>query len=102
MTGLKTKLAVLGIVALTLVGCSAINSGEITSKDYKNAYDIPVSYCMIYKTGGGCQVYGTRYDHYPAQWKFNLKLEDKTGWVYVPESVWNEYEVGDFYNTEAR
>lgn len=101
-----SKLGILAIAILLISGCSAISSGEITGKDYTAAYDVPVSYCAMYKTDSQgvstCQMYATRYDHYPARWTFNLKQEEKTGWVDVPENVWNEYEVGDFYNTEAR
>lgn len=98
----SAKLIALGILAILLVACSPISRGTITNKEYTAPYTIPVSYCAMYNSKGICTMYGTRYDHYPARWKFNLNLEEENGWVYVNEHTYNEYEIGDFYGAEGK
>lgn len=98
----KTKVVGLLTIALLLVGCSAISEGRITDKGHKDAYDIPVSYCVYYNNKGVCGAYGTRYDHYPERWWFDIEDGEKTGWVDVSEAMWNEYKIGEFYSPEGR
>lgn len=90
-------------VALLLVGCSPISSGEITSKSHRAGYYQPVTYCAAYNNKGVCTVWAVRQDWHPPTWRFDLRQQDdpisepKTGWAYVSEDTFNAYEVGDYY-----
>ena len=95
---MRTKLAAIVATALLLVGCSSISSGEITKKNHYEAYDYPVSYCVIYKSDRQCSMWGTRYEHVPERWSFDIQNDNKdTGWVNVSESEFESYSVGDYY-----
>lgn len=94
----KAKLAVIVTAVLLLVGCSAISSGTITKKNHYEAYDYPVRYCVMYKSDMTCRYYGTRYEHVPERWSFDIQNDNQdTGWVDVSASEFEKYQVGDYY-----
>lgn len=98
---METKLAAIVATALLLVGCSSISSGEITKKNHSDPYSYPVTYCQMYKSNGTCSFWGTRYEHVPERWSFDIENDNKdTGWVYVSESEFEEYKVGDYYGAK--
>jgi hypothetical protein len=118
----KTALAAFLVpLALMLSACSSVTSGEITDKNYTEAYQTeePVTEQVCEKekrtTGTGknkktsyvneCEEEETgemeTVDH-PATYEFVLTdKDDKTGEVDVDEETYNSYEVGDFYDSET-
>lgn len=85
-----------------LVACSAISEGTVTSKDYDPAWTQTVydQRCISRNSNGVCSGYIStpRYIFHPERFTLNLSgEEDKTGWVSVSESEYEQYEVGDYY-----
>lgn len=71
--------------ALLLVGCSSIDRGTITEKVHEPQRTYlcsakPIIFCND-----------------DEDWRFDIRNEDETGWVYVTEETFNEYDEGDFY-----
>lgn len=95
-----TAVAMIALVAL-LASCSSIDRGTITNKDHREGYYYTTytQQCTAYDKNGIC----TSYIPIPHQnyqqptWRFDIRLEDENGWVYVSEDTYNNYEVGDFY-----
>jgi hypothetical protein len=80
----------------TLSACSPIDSGFITKKSYSAPWQSTEYDCISRdpKTSN-CTVQMPRTVHHSASWKFDLKKNDKTGWVSVNEGDYNKYKVGD-------
>jgi hypothetical protein len=94
------KILALGLVtlaALLLVGCSAINAGRITSREYTAPYTSVSFMCAGYNKDGVCisQIPVTNY--HDATYRFNLQEGEEAGWVYVNEVDYNKYQVGDYF-----
>lgn len=95
---MRAKLAVIVATILLLVGCSSISSGYITAKKYHEAYDYPVSYCAMYDSKMNCKLWAQRWEHVREKWSFDIRNDNRdTGFVYVSESEYNEYQIGDYY-----
>lgn len=80
-----------------LVGCSAIDSGTITGKAYEPASSWTQMTCAGYNSNGTCFSYVPITYNDPEHWRFDIKKDDDTGWVYVSETTYNEYEIGDYF-----
>lgn len=96
------RLAAIVVMALLLVGCSAISNGTITAKKYQEAYDYPVQTCSMYETKKDgeivCKLWTTRWEHMSERWVFDLERGQQKGFVYVSESEFEKYSVGDYYD----
>jgi uncharacterized protein YceK len=94
---MKRFLLLIIVAIFMLSGCSSIGSGLITQKTNYPAHYNPVLYCAAYGVKGTCSVWITRQDYIPESWKFDIKDQKNTGWVYVNKQTYNDYEVGDYY-----
>lgn len=95
---MKRKLAVIVTAALLLVGCSSISSGYITAKKYHEAYDYYTMSCAAYNSKGVCMTWVQVWHHVKEKWSFDIRNDNQdTGWVYVSESEYNSYGIGDYY-----
>jgi len=118
----KTIVAIVLPLALMFSACAPqVTAGEISDKNYTEAYtteeEIMEQECEREKrtTGTGKNKKTTYVNEcedeptgefetieHPAVWEFVLVDEDEnTGEVEVTEDVFNSYEVGDFYDSEA-
>lgn len=90
-------IAVLALLAV-LAGCGdGINTGYITKRTYTPAHDDMHFQCAAYDARGICTVQMPVWDHYDAEWRFDLREGDKTGWVTVDEKTFGRYDVGAHY-----
>lgn len=96
---MKKKLLAIALVVLSLAGCSAISSGTITDKIHKDAYYTTSTYCSVY-IKAQCAAYASRQDYHPESWRFDIEDGKNTGWVYVSEQSYSEFEVGDYVSTK--
>jgi uncharacterized protein YceK len=92
-------IAILFALVFLLAACSPISSGEITAKGHSDAYYYTTMQCASFGKYG-CTSWIPIMHYMPEQFSFSLVLGDEEGYVYVTESTWNEYEVGDFYEEE--
>lgn len=76
--------------ALALTGCSSIDAGTITAKENEpeRRYVCTVK-PLIFCTDD-------------EDWRFDITEGDDNGWVYVDESTFAEYEIGDYYPKGTR
>lgn len=81
-------------LALALVGCSPIDSGTITNKTFEPEHSVHTTQCTLV---GKITVCTPVTRHYDDAWKFDLRKGDETGWVYVTESEYESYDIGDEY-----
>ena len=94
---MKRTFAAIVMSLLVLTGCSAIGSGVITKKEFTPAHSIPVVYCGFYNPKGICSVWLTRQDYIADSWRFDIEDDKQEGFVYVKESTFNDYNVGDYF-----
>lgn len=95
---MRTKLAVIVTIALLLVGCSSISSGYITAKKYSPPSSYITQQCSYYNSKGVCTIWVPVTHHVDETFKFDLRNDNKdTGWIYVTESEYEKYQVGDYY-----
>ncbi|AWN03592.1 hypothetical protein SEA_MASHLEY_79 [Microbacterium phage Mashley] len=86
--------AALAALALALTGCSAINSGTITAKVIEPAHTTISTTCVPVGKVIVCTP-NTIYDD--EDYRFDLRNEDETGYVYVDRTTFDQYDEGDFY-----
>jgi len=91
----RAALALLIIVSLT--GCSSISSGTITAKTVEPPYTWIQYICSGYNSQGICTVQVPIFHNEPEKYRFDIEERDDTGWVYVGYSVFQQYEIGDYY-----
>jgi hypothetical protein len=89
--------AAVALAALLLVGCSAIDRGTITAKVIEPATTIVQQVCAGYNAKGVCSVWVPQVIHDDEDYRFDIRNEDETGFVYVSREAFDEYEVGDFF-----
>ena len=95
---MRSKLAVIVVVVLLLVGCSSISAGYITAKKYSPAYDYMTQQCASYNSKGVCTVWMPVWHHIDEAFKFDIRNDNgDTGWVYVHKSEFEQFNVGDYY-----
>jgi uncharacterized protein YceK len=103
---MKKRIIAAVLAVLVLSGCSPISSGYITEKTYEPAYTYITYDCKsYYQDDDGiryCRYYGPTTHYVPDRWQFDLIQyrdgEDPvTGWVPVDGTVYDQYEVGDWY-----
>lgn len=80
----------LALAVVALAGCSSISAGRVTDKGYDPAYSI-----TTITTIGGCTCYPNTQD-YPECWRLDIADHGETGWICVPEQVWNETAQGEW------
>lgn len=80
-----------------LAGCSAISAGTVTGKNYEPAYSYTTMQCYSYDKNMNCTVQMPVQQHVSEKWRFNLDDGRDTGWVYVDETTYHEFEIGDSY-----
>lgn len=90
------------VAALALSGCSAINAGYITKKEYSPSYTYYVNQCFSYNKDGLCTMNIPQPRTHPESWSFDLKNGDATGWSYVSESMFDAHEVGDWFDASGK
>jgi uncharacterized protein YceK len=97
---MKKTLVVAALSALLLTGCSSIDSGVITKKNYTAPYSTTEYDCITrdQKTQT-CTVTMPRMVRHSATYKFDLKKGKETGWVHVNEGDYNKFQVGDCYGS---
>lgn len=93
------KVIAVSLIALVILlsACSSIERGTITSKVAEPGMYMTQQSCAGYNKQGVCTVWVpiTTYDD--PDWRFDIRNENQTGWVYVTEETFNQYEVGDFF-----
>lgn len=95
---MKKLIALLIIALFVLTGCvSAISKGTITSKENRPAYYSTTMVCSGYNSKGGCTVWVPIQNYHAPTWWFNLAEGEETGWVYVTETTYGQYEPGDYF-----
>lgn len=82
--------------ALLLTGCSSIDRGMITAKVIEPESTTIIQQCIVY-TKGVCSSWMPQVIHDDEDYRFDLLLEDETGFVYVTRDVFDEHGVGDFF-----
>lgn len=87
------------VAALALAGCSAIDAGYITEKEYSPSYVYYVNQCFAYNKDGLCTMNIPQPRTHPESWRFDLKNGEEEGWIYVSESTFDAYEVGDWVSS---
>lgn len=92
--------AMVAASALLLTACSAISSGTITEKTYHEAYSYITMQCTAYNTNGTCMVTVPITQYVDESFSFSIIDGKDTGWVYVTETEYHAYEVGDWYGEE--
>lgn len=98
---MKRKLVIALAAVLMLAGCSPISSGYVTKKTDEQAYSYVTMQCMVFSKYG-CSAYVPIEHYVPEKFKFDLKNQDKTGWVYVGKDTFDHVQVGDVYNDEGK
>jgi hypothetical protein len=100
----KALLVLVG-AALVLSGCSSIHAGKITNKHYEPPSTWVTMDCKMYRTDSKgvmtCAYYGPTTHYSGPDWRFDLQDGEKTGWVHVDETTYNQYAVGDWYGTST-
>lgn len=97
MKKIMTILLLVGSL-FALSACSSIDSGFIAKKNYSAPYDTTEYTCITRDSKTNmCTVNMPRQVHHAASYKFDLKKNDKTGWVYVNEGDYNSHQVDDYY-----
>lgn len=93
---MKSKIlaALLAASVLLIAGCSPISHGTITGKHTEPGYFVSTTSCQT--SGKSTVCIPSTYWHPPA-WRFDLRLDDETGWVYVGQATFDEYSVGEVY-----
>lgn len=92
---MKKIMATLALL-IALSGCSSIDSGFISKKSYAAPYSSTEYTCITRDSKTqACTVQMPHQKHHAATYKFDLKQNDKTGWVYVNEGDYNKYQVND-------
>lgn len=98
---MKRRWAVVPLVLL-LTGCSSIDSGTITNKAHEEARSYYTTQC--HHVGKVTTCY-PQYHYDDEDWRFDLReevdpsdhKEPATGWVYVSQSTFDAYDVGDYF-----
>ncbi|WP_434315879.1 hypothetical protein [Leifsonia sp. P73] len=83
-------------VLISLTGCSAISSGTITRKEYRPAYETSVLTCGAYGKYG-CTLWIPIPEHEPASYRLDIRNGDKSGWVDVDQTTYDQEKVGDWW-----
>ncbi|QNL30046.1 membrane protein [Microbacterium phage Quammi] len=81
-------------LALLFTACSSIDRGTITAKVIEPAHTTVSTTCVPVGKVMVCTPH-TIYDD--EDFRFDIQLEDETGFVYVDEATFNQYDEGDFY-----
>ncbi|MFE6967212.1 hypothetical protein ACFVAJ_19165 [Agromyces sp. NPDC057679] len=89
--------ALIAAAAIALTACSTIDAGEITAKKFEPEHTYTTYSCVQYDKNGICKIQMPQQNHVEDRYRFNLEDGDQTGWVYVPQSTYDEYQVGDWY-----
>lgn len=84
-------------VLIVLVGCSAISSGKITKKNHQGEYYTTQLICAGYSQQGSCTTWVPITNYHPPTWWFDISEGKESGWVYVSEYTYNQFEIGDYY-----
>lgn len=93
----RRALTALAALALILAGCSSIDRGTITAKVIEPAHTTVSTTCVPVGKVMVCTPH-TIYDD--EDFRFDIQLEDETGFVYVDENTFNQYDEGDFYERQ--
>jgi hypothetical protein len=93
MTKRKAILGALLVTAGLLVGCSPISEGVITAKVIEPAHYYTTTICHLVGKITVCTPM-TQYDD--QDWRFDIRKDDETGYIYTTEEDFNKFEVGDY------
>lgn len=95
--------------ALVLAACGdSITSGTITAKRFIAAHDDTYTVLVCASYGQyGCSAYFPiiETEHYPDTWQVHLvrdKPKKQSGWVAVPQGMYLELKIGDYYDTKTQ
>lgn len=82
--------ATVALALTALVGCSSISAGTITGKEHepRRTYFCSVK-PLIFCTDD-------------EDWRFNIADGEKDGYVYVSPETFDRYNVGDYFEENAR
>lgn len=95
--------AVVLIVLVSLVGCSrAPATGVVHDRRYTEAYDVYTPQCVSYRKDMSCAISVPHYTHYDASCDLDIYAsKDDHGWVEVPCTSYEKYQVGSHYGTST-
>lgn len=99
MKNKKALVIILAAIGFILVGCSPIRSGVITAKEFEPSRSYITTQCHLVGKVTHCTPI-TNYDD--EDWRFDIKSEKDEGYVYVTPEEFEQYEVGDYYDGEAK
>ena len=90
----KTAVALLMIIlALTLIGCTDLNSGTVTEKKYQPEEDI---YSPIPMYTGKTLIIMPRWIHRPARYILYIENGEEHSVWYVSQETYDSVEIGDY------
>lgn len=89
-------LPVLAAAAVLLAGCSSLDHGAVTGKQYEAGYWWTDSICASWGKYG-CQLYIPYQEWQPECWKLDLASGKDTGSVCVDRATWDAKHAGEQY-----
>lgn len=84
------------VIVSLLTGCG-ISEGQIIDKQYSPAHTTTTTQIQ-YNPATKSNMIIPIIKNEPDRWKFKLKNNDDTGWIYVSKIVYDKFEIGDYYN----
>lgn len=92
----RAGVAIAAALTLALAACSPIDRGTITEKVVEPESTIITQQCVAYRDGV-CTTWIPQVIHDDEDYRFDLRNEDETGYVYVDRDTFDQYDEGDFY-----
>lgn len=97
---MKRVLVAVAAVAVIAAGCSSLDHGTVTAKQFDPGYYTTDLICAAYGTGsqaGVCRLWLPYQEWVPECWRLYLKSGNDTGSQCVPESTYQHYQIGQTY-----
>lgn len=97
---IAAKVIGVAVLALLMVGCSAIDAGRVTKKTYSPPSSYTTMQCAGYNAQGFCSVYIPVVNYVPEQYTLSLEAGEETGWAYVDRYTFENTQIGDWYGEQ--